>query len=151
MCWLQYGLAGFPGFWCRGSPGTWGAGRPPARAGCGDKGQGQRACPQQERNGLAWLVPPRGLSAWPPGLFCLQVEPFFVTLSLFDIKYNRKISADFHVDLNHFSVRQMLAASPPDLVNGGGQSPPALQGLLHEAAMQYPKQVGAAKTRGLVL
>ncbi|XP_055964457.1 dedicator of cytokinesis protein 9 isoform X14 [Sorex fumeus] len=69
-----------------------------------------------------------------------NVEPFFVTLSLFDIKYNRKISADFHVDLNHFSVRQMLAATPTGLVNGGGQSPPALQGLLHEAAMQYPKQ-----------
>ncbi|XP_055002257.1 dedicator of cytokinesis protein 9 isoform X19 [Sorex araneus] len=69
-----------------------------------------------------------------------NVEPFFVTLSLFDIKYNRKISADFHVDLNHFSVRQMLAAAPAGVVNGGGQSPPALQGLLHEAAMQYPKQ-----------
>ncbi|ELW71502.1 Dedicator of cytokinesis protein 9 [Tupaia chinensis] len=69
-----------------------------------------------------------------------QVEPFFVTLSLFDIKYNRKISADFHVDLNHFSVRQMLATTSPALMNGGGQSPPALQDSLHEAAMQYPKQ-----------
>lgn len=69
-----------------------------------------------------------------------NVEPFFVTLSLFDIKDNRKISADFHVDLNHFSVRQMLAATPVGLANGGGESPPALRGLLPEAAMQYPKQ-----------
>nr|XP_058897932.1 dedicator of cytokinesis protein 9 isoform X9 [Kogia breviceps] len=69
-----------------------------------------------------------------------NVEPFFVTLSLFDIKYNRKISADFHVDLNHFSVRQMLATTPPSLMNGGRQSSPALQDILHEAAMQYPKQ-----------
>uniref|UniRef100_A0A2K5RDI8 Dedicator of cytokinesis 9 n=1 Tax=Cebus imitator TaxID=2715852 RepID=A0A2K5RDI8_CEBIM len=69
-----------------------------------------------------------------------NVEPFFVTLSLFDIKYNRKISADFHVDLNHFSVRQMLATASPAVMNGSGQSPSVLKGILHEAAMQYPKQ-----------
>ncbi|XP_078227908.1 dedicator of cytokinesis protein 9 isoform X13 [Callithrix jacchus] len=69
-----------------------------------------------------------------------NVEPFFVTLSLFDIKYNRKISADFHVDLNHFSVRQMLATASPAVMNGSGQSPSIFKGILHEAAMQYPKQ-----------
>lgn len=77
------------------------------------------------------------------------MEPFFVTLSLFDIKYNRKISSDFHVDLNHFSVRQMLAPSSPALVNGR-HSPPAPQATLHEASMQYPKQV-RSKGPGVVL
>ena len=76
-------------------------------------------------------------------MFCfVQVEPFFVTLSLFDVKCNRKISADFHVDLNHFSVRQMLATTSPSLRNGDRQSLPAPLGILHEASMQYPKQVG---------
>ncbi|XP_078003408.1 dedicator of cytokinesis protein 9 isoform X2 [Phascolarctos cinereus] len=69
-----------------------------------------------------------------------NVEPFFVTLSLFDIKHNRKISADFHVDLNHFSVRQMLPGPPQHMVNGSGDSLQRIQNFFHEAMLQYPKQ-----------
>ncbi|KAJ8350269.1 hypothetical protein SKAU_G00253990 [Synaphobranchus kaupii] len=72
-----------------------------------------------------------------------NVEPFYVTLSLFDIQNNRKISADFHVDLNHPSVRQMVSGSGAQLMNGAAEAPQGAQKLpsgLPEALLQYPKQ-----------
>uniref|UniRef100_A0A8D2QK30 Dedicator of cytokinesis 9 n=1 Tax=Zonotrichia albicollis TaxID=44394 RepID=A0A8D2QK30_ZONAL len=68
-----------------------------------------------------------------------NVEPFFVTLSLFDIKNNRKISADFHVDLNHPSVRHMLSSASQQMMNGSGDSLHRIQDI-HETVLQYPKQ-----------
>ncbi|XP_069734792.1 dedicator of cytokinesis protein 9 isoform X1 [Phaenicophaeus curvirostris] len=68
-----------------------------------------------------------------------NVEPFFVTLSLFDIKNNRKISADFHVDLNHTSVRHMLSGGSQQMMNGSGDSVHRIQDI-HETVLQYPKQ-----------
>ncbi|XP_077599633.1 dedicator of cytokinesis protein 9-like [Stigmatopora nigra] len=40
-----------------------------------------------------------------------NVEPFYLVLSLFDVQNSRKISADFHVDLNHPLVRLMTPGS----------------------------------------
>lgn len=56
------------------------------------------------------------------------------------------------MDLNHFSVRQMLATTSPALMNGGSrQSSPALQDILHEGSMQYPKQVGSMSPAAMLL
>uniref|UniRef100_A0A8C4IA43 Dedicator of cytokinesis 9 n=1 Tax=Dicentrarchus labrax TaxID=13489 RepID=A0A8C4IA43_DICLA len=72
-----------------------------------------------------------------------NVEPFYVTLSLFDIQNGRKISSDFHVDLNHPSVRGMVPNNTSQYMNGGGDTHPEGQRLVHgvpEATMQYPRQ-----------
>lgn len=80
---------------------------------------------------------------------CSQIEPFFVNLALFDIKDGRKISADFHVDLNHDIVRHMICPST-GVISNGTVSPsasrskeleePQIRGF-PEKWMQYPKQV----------
>ncbi|XP_053295467.1 dedicator of cytokinesis protein 9 isoform X2 [Pleuronectes platessa] len=72
-----------------------------------------------------------------------NVEPFYVTLSLFDIQNGRKISSDFQVDLNHPSVRGLVPNNISQYMNGGGDAHPEGPRLVHgvpEAAMQYPKQ-----------
>nr|XP_032830786.1 dedicator of cytokinesis protein 9-like isoform X3 [Petromyzon marinus] len=80
-----------------------------------------------------------------------NVEPFFITLALYDLRTARKISADFHADLNPPSMRELLGggASPEVQANGdvptgaGGQAQrpgePAPPSLPTEALL-YPTQ-----------
>uniref|UniRef100_A0A8C6Q994 Dedicator of cytokinesis 11 n=1 Tax=Nothobranchius furzeri TaxID=105023 RepID=A0A8C6Q994_NOTFU len=84
-----------------------------------------------------------------------NLEPFFVSLALFDISKNCKISADFHVDLNPPCVREMLTdtsgqLSPMTDSDGGGEvmvngdsgkrnGLPVLQ-RVSEALLRFPTQ-----------
>lgn len=82
---------------------------------------------------------------FPKSPLSLKVEPFYVVLSLFDVQNSRKISADFHVDLNHPLVRQMTSgwSGGKDLHINGGDGPLGCHSLisgLPEGALQYPKQ-----------
>ncbi|XP_039612130.1 dedicator of cytokinesis protein 10 isoform X5 [Polypterus senegalus] len=52
-----------------------------------------------------------------------NIEPFFITITLFDIREGRKVSADFHVDMNHELVRKMITGSASVMENG--VSPPS--------------------------
>lgn len=91
-----------------------------------------------------------------------QVEPFFISLALFDVSKSCKISADFHVDLNPPCVREMLTdtsgqLSPSSDSEGGGSGGggggvmvngdlgkgnglPTLQ-RVSEALLRFPTQV----------
>nr|XP_034972052.1 dedicator of cytokinesis protein 9 isoform X6 [Zootoca vivipara] len=69
-----------------------------------------------------------------------NVEPFFITLSLFDIKDNRKISSDFHVDLNHSTVRNMLGSASQQVLNDSSDCLHRIPDIIPEIMLQYPKQ-----------
>ncbi|OXB79700.1 UNVERIFIED_CONTAM: hypothetical protein H355_011086, partial [Colinus virginianus] len=71
-----------------------------------------------------------------------NVEPFFLSLALFDLKNNCKISADFHVDLNPPPVRDMLldtSASRAEDVKGRSLGESLVHGI-PESCLRYIKR-----------
>ncbi|KAM9327187.1 dedicator of cytokinesis protein 11 [Gastrophryne carolinensis] len=66
-----------------------------------------------------------------------NVEPFFMSLALFDVKNNCKISSDFHVDLNPPSVREMLGCQYSE--GPSDSSEPLIHGI-PESYLKYIKE-----------
>ncbi len=80
------------------------------------------------------------------GRFMFQPEPFMISLALYDAKEGKKISEDFHCDLNSPEIRAMIplelihATDMLNSVDGHDSSQPKLEGV-SEKWLQDPRLV----------
>ncbi|XP_071951747.1 dedicator of cytokinesis protein 9-like isoform X5 [Antedon mediterranea] len=72
----------------------------------------------------------------------INMEPFFMTLALYDAKHNKKLSEDFHMDLNDEKIRQLIGREM-DIPNGSSTTSSSSSwtpdlGKLNEDWLKYP-------------
>ena len=68
-----------------------------------------------------------------------QVEPYLTTLALYDIKANKKITEDFHFDVNQPHARALLQSSVRQEGGDSAVSPPIPE--VPSDWLAFPKQV----------
>ena len=88
----------------------------------------------------------------PPISLLLQVEPFFVSLALYDAGKGLKISEDFHVDLNDFHLRSLLEKQNVKSLNANNSGSTQQVGASGvEPKDQWPTLAQQVRTGGLCL